>query len=210
MKIQSCTFWAVSLVVWCLGCTTERVEMDIALPPYFEAKNVYRDEAGAASIPKRVLVLPCYGTATMPVLQQLSEALVQSCGKVTAFKVIMPPKEKVTNVRAYRELSLAEAKAWAKEVGADGILTCRIHACQMIRPLSLGAALSLWNIDKNAVVWSVDETMDTQMTPVASGARYYYLSEFRMSYPNRQSDQILDSPQLFFKYAFAELLKTLP
>ena len=198
------------MVLACFGCTTERIEMDMAPPPYFRASNVYVDAGGAGSLPKRVLVLPCYGAASMPDLKELSELLVEGCGKVNAFRVIMPPKEKVTNVRVYRELSLDEARAWAREVGADGILTCRIHACQKIKPLSLGAALNLWSMERNANVWSVDETLDTQLKTVANGARHYYLSEFRRSYPNRQSEQILDSPQLFFKYAFSELLKTVP
>jgi hypothetical protein len=105
---------------------------------------------------------------------------------------------------------MAEAQAWADQAGADGILACNVTSLQPHRPLILGTVLKLWSIPKQTTVWSVDETLDSQLTIVANGARNYYLTQLRVSYPTRRSEQILESPNLFFQYAFSELLLTLP
>jgi hypothetical protein len=199
------------VVLCCSGClTTERVEVDRTVPPYFKAENTYLAAQGRDAIPRRVLVLPATGRGTAKALRDLDKVLVQELAKANAFEVLLPDSDKVRNRRTDDEFTLQEAEVWAREVGADGILTCQVTSLQSHRPIVLGTALKLWNIPLRSTVWVVDETLDSQLTPVANGARNYYLSNFRVNYPGRRSEQILESPSMFYQYAFAELLSTLP
>ena len=192
------------------GCTTDYIEVDRTVPPYFHTKNVFQHAEGLDAIPHRVLVLPSWGDAPTVTLRQLDEILVQELGKVNVAEVVLPPREKIASRRSNQEFNLEEAKTWAEQAGAQGVLTCRVIVCKPHRPTSLGVALRLWNVPKDATVWAVDETLDSQLTIVANGARNYYLTNFRAQYPTRRSETILESPNMFFQYVFAELLSTLP
>ncbi len=193
------------------GCaTTEYIEIDRAVPPYFHASNFFVAPEASQAMPKRVLVLPCYGSVAVATLGDLNQILVQELAKVKLFEVLPPTQVKIANRRSDQEFNLQEAGLGAREVGADGVLLTHVTSCRPHRPLVLGVAMKLWNIPKETAVWAVDETLDSQLTPVANGARNYYLSELRAAYPTRRSDQILESPRMFFQYAFSELLNTLP
>jgi len=200
--------------VFCLlcftGCATEYIEIDRAAPPYFRASNFFVAPETTQVMPKRVLVLPCYGSVAVSTLGDLNQVLAQELAKVKLFEVIPPTRVKIANRRNDQEFNLQEASLWAREVGADGLLITHVTSCRPHRPLVLSVAMKLWNIPKETAVWSVDETLDSQLTPVANGARNYYLSELRVAYPTRRSDQILESPRMFFQYAFSALLSTLP
>ncbi|MDD2709542.1 MAG: hypothetical protein PHV34_16270 [Verrucomicrobiae bacterium] len=194
------------------GCaTTEYIEIDRTVPPYFQPTNVYHDPQAGDSRPKRVLVLPCHGNAGTPlILKDLNEILMQELTKANFFEAIPLSTKIAMNRRRDQDYDLVSALGWAKDAGADGILICRVTSCQASKPLVLGVSMKLWSIPREANVWSVDETLDSQLTPVANGARNYYLTNLRANYPSRRSENILDSPRMFFQYAFAELFSTLP
>jgi hypothetical protein len=209
--MKSPFFLSLGLIAFlATGCTTEYIEIDRTVPPYYHARNVYRNTTTPNPFPQRVLVLPCYGVGTPASLRDLNEALVQEAVKANLFEVIPPPGTLTKNRRRSQEYDLVEAQTAAKEFGADGILICRVTSCQPYKPLTLGVAVKLWNIPKETTAWAVDENFDSSLTTVANGARNYYLTKLRVNYPNRRSEQILDSPQLFFQYVFAEIFSTLP
>lgn len=204
-------FWLLAVVLFS-GCiaSTQYIEIDRVVPPFFHAKNVYVDPKRYQAMPHKVLILPCTGRAHVATLRDLDGLLIQELTKVNLFEVVPPLEEKAKSRRSSQEFSMTEVQVWAEQVGADGIMVCHVSSIQPYRPLLLGTSLKLWSIPKQAAVWAVDETFDSQLTTIANGARNYYLSNFRVSYPNRRSDQILESPNMFFQYAFAELFSTLP
>ncbi|MBI4025642.1 MAG: hypothetical protein HY360_11730 [Verrucomicrobia bacterium] len=199
----------VAALVFLSGCATEYIEIDRTVPPYYRARNFYLDAEAESKMPNRVLVLPCFGNASVSTLRLLDEVLAQELGKLTFFEVVPAPPEKTMNRRGQQEFTLNEAQAWAQAAGASGILQCRVTSCNPYRPLALGVSMKLWGVSPETTVWAVEETADSQLTLVANGARDYYLSNFRASYPTRRSEQILESPRMFFQYAFHEFLATL-
>ncbi len=202
---------ALTVALLFSGCaSTEYVEVDRTIPPYFHPRNFHVHPEGRAAMPRRVLVLPSFGKGEITTLRDIDDMLVQELAKVNVFEVVLPSRADVVSRRNEQEFTLEEALPWAEKEGADGILVCRVNSCSPHRPLILGTALKLWNIPKKTTVWAADETLDSQLTIVANGARNYYLSEFRQSYPNRRSEAILESPRMFFQYAFSEILSTLP
>jgi hypothetical protein len=201
------------LIFICLffsGCAADYVEIDRTVPPYFHAQNVFIDAHGRDAIPRRILVLPSWGTPMTETLRQLDGILVQELTKANIAEVIPPLKFESQNRRPHQEFTLEEARLWAQQAGADGVLLCRVTSCRTIKPLSLGVNLRIWNISQSLTAWSVDETLDSQLTTVANGARNYYISNFRETFPSRRSEHILESPNMFYQYAFAELFSSLP
>jgi hypothetical protein len=190
------------------GCSTEYIEIDRTVPPYFHARNVFHAEN--ISMPHRVLVLPTWGKASVSTLRDLDPILIQEVAKINLFEVATSSKENTVNRRPEQDFTLEEARAWARQKGADGILMCQVTSSNPYRPTSLGVKLRLWSVHDETTVWAVDETLDSQLTTVANGARNYYLTTLRSSYPTRRSEQILESPRLFYQYVFAELLSSLP
>lgn len=192
------------------GCAADYVEIDRTVPPYFHAKNYYIDTHGRDALPRRILVLPSYGNSTADTLKVLDSCLVQELTKANIAEVIPPLKFESMNRRPHQEFTLEEAKNLALQAGADGVLICRVTSCRPSKPISLGVNIRIWNIPQNLTAWSVDETLDSQLTTVANAARNYYLSNFRAAYPARKSQYILDSPNMFFQYCYYELFSTLP
>ncbi len=201
---------AVTALLICGCVSTEYIEVDRTMPPYFHPKNFRVSSEGRDALPRRVMVLPSFGKADVMTLRDIDELLVQELTKANAFEVVLPSRADVQPRRNEEEFTLEEALPWAAKEGADGILICRITSCSPHRPLLLGTAMKLWNIPKQTMPWAIDETLDSQLTLVANGARNYYLSEFRAAYPNRRSESILESPRMFFQYVFSELFTTLP
>jgi hypothetical protein len=198
---------AIALVL--TGCT-EYVEIDRTVPPYFEPSNVHIHPEGWAVMPRRVLILPSWGKAANVTLKELDPIIAQEAGKLNAFEVIPIPPTQAMNYRSDQDFTLDEGRALAKKYAADGILLCRVTSSQPHRPIVLGVGLRLWNVPLDTTVWAVDEVLDSQMTLVANGAREYYLTKFRDSYPGRRSEKILESPDLFYQYVFYKLFSTFP
>lgn len=202
-------YLSILIALFVAGCATEYVEIDRTIPPYYHAQNVFHDPQTRAALPRAVIALPCSGRVAPQTLRELDGILVQELAKVNLFEVKKPSADKVRSRRSEQDFTMEEAKAWAGETGADGIMICKVTSCSASKPLVLGVSLQLWSLNKEANVWAVDETLDSQMTLVANGARNYYLTNFRANYPTRRSEQILDSPHMFFQYAFAELFSTI-
>jgi len=201
---------SAAAVVLLSGCAADYVDIDRTLPPYFHAQNVFIHTEGLDAMPRRILVLPCWGDAPAKTLRDIDEVLWQEFGKANVAELVVPPRESTINRRSEQEFTLDEARKWAHKAGAEGVLTCRVTSCSPHRPIALGVALRIWSLPKDTTVWAVDETLDSQLTLVANGARNYYLTEFRAPYPARRSEAILESPRMFFQYVFAELFITLP
>jgi len=207
--MKTSPFWIV-LCLFFTGCAADYIEIDRTVPPYFHAQNVFLDARGRDAIPRRILVLPSSGSATTYSLRQLDGILVQELTKANVAEIVPPLRFDSQNRRPDQEFTLEEARLWAQKAGADGVLLCRVTSCRPSRPLSVGVNLRIWNIPQSLTAWSVDETLDSQLTVVANGARNYYLSNFRASYPTRRSEHILESPSMFYHYVFSELFSTLP
>jgi hypothetical protein len=200
----------IALCLFFTGCAADYVEIDRTVPPYFHAQNVFIDTHGRDAMPRRILVLPAWGNTQLPVLRQLDTILVQELTKANIAEVIPPLRVETQNRRPQQEFTIDEARYWAQQTGADGVMLCRVSSCSPHKPLSLGVNLRIWNFPQSLTAWSVDETLDSQLTTVANGARNYYLSNFREPFPTRKSEHILQSPNMFFQYCFAEIFSTLP
>jgi hypothetical protein len=204
------TLLAFPLGLLLAGCAADYVEIDRTVPPYFQPNNYFVHNQGRDALPRRILVLPCTGNATTTILRELDQAVVQELAKANIAEIIPPPQDKALHRRPSQEFSLQEAKIWAEQAGADGLLICRITSSRPHKPMVVGASVRIWNIPMETVVWSVDEMLDSQITTVANGARNYYLLNFREKYPVRRSEHILESPNMFYEYVFYELFSTIP
>jgi hypothetical protein len=210
MKKLSASLFAMAGCLLIFGCATEYIEVDRTLPPYYEPTNFQMDAEGFSALPRRVLVLPSWGRAPTVTLRELDEILQQELGKVNSFEIVQLPSSKIVSRRSEQDFTLSEAEELAQQAGTDGVLTCRITQNQPYKPMTIGMVMRLWNIPKRKVVWAVDETLDSRLTLVANGARNYYLTSLRAVYPARRSEHILESPRLFYQYALAEMVSTLP
>jgi hypothetical protein len=202
------------------GCTSLPTLEKMTLGPSYSPKNVHRQSASLPDSLRRLAVLPLSvpgGDATIDAGRESLEPLLKlELQKSQAFELIFVTQADLKRWTGQRNWTSAETlprelfDQLRASFACDGVLFCQLTQYRPYKPLTVGWRLQLVDAREPRTWWSVDEVFDSTRTPVADGARRYYLEHFKDGTPATDSRFILNTPERFAQYTLDALFATLP
>jgi hypothetical protein len=200
------------------------------LGPGYKASNIYRRGEFLPGDLKRVALLPVTTTTTTAQfldagVESLEPLVYSELEKSKRFEIIPISRDDLrqwSGRTGWRADDVLPPDLFAKiraNTACDAVMFSQLTRYQPYQPIAVGWKFSLIETPakaagsttgKSAIVWSVDEVLDSGDPAVASSARNYYTQHLRNEAASADVSTMMASPTRFGQYAIATLLGTLP
>jgi hypothetical protein len=143
--------------------------------------------------------------------KQLADAFVLELRKARAFDVTAYPyDEPLAHLASTRgSFDAVETRMLGETLNVDAILIGEIVEYRPYRPLAIGLRILMIDTRSGRVVWTVDETLDTDELAVANLARAYYYDVIDPRASEYRVERVLRSMALFSRCVCYHFIRTL-
>lgn len=187
------------------------------LGPFFHPRNF----TGAPRLPanlRRVVLLPVHGGDLIPreTAESLDPILLTALQNQQRFEVVVLSREECEKSFGSPDLSSAAAlprdflATMAQKFDAQAVMFVDLTTYTPYRPLAIGIRAKLADVATKNLIWSFDETFNTNNPAVANSLRHFYVHNDRGDVPFDMSTDALQSPGRFAAYAADAAFHTLP
>jgi TolB-like protein len=161
---------------------------------------------------RRVAVMPFidrgrYAAASA----QLTEAFVSELRKVRQFDVtVCPAGAPLAQLTASRgSFDAVQARLLGETFNVEAVIIGEIDEYRPYRPLAIGLRVVMIDTRSGRIVWTVDETLDTDELAVANLARAYYYEVIDPEASEYKADRVLRSMATFARCVCYHFIRTL-
>jgi hypothetical protein len=142
---------------------------------------------------------------------QSTNAFVSELRKARRFDVTeYPVDEPLAQLAAARgSFDAVKARLLGETLNVDAVIVGEIIEYRPYRPLALGLRVVMIDTRSGRVVWSVDETLDTDELAVANLARAYYYDLVDPEASEYKADRVLRSMATFTRCVCYHFIRTL-
>lgn len=181
--------------------------------------NVYHAVARLPQTVRLVAVLPLTSDAdpnTDHGREALQPVLLSEIAKTTAFEMVAVDPEQLRAITGRATWNVQDVlpsdflTRLHAATGCDAVLFCRLTHFRSYPPMAVGWDLKLVDINSRALLWAVDQVLDSGQPAVARAAREYYDQAIHVPPPKGDPSSVLQSPRLFGQYAAAMAVETIP
>tara|TARA_B110000208_G_scaffold13429_2_gene16434 strand:- start:1110 stop:1802 length:693 start_codon:yes stop_codon:yes gene_type:complete len=200
------------------GCTSHRLGRMVQDAPIgrgFSIGNIYSADRLPAEL-RRVALLPVQldyddfqGRA------RFNRILSSQLRRAGRFEVVQIEESELYDVIGRRQILLQESIPIAlvhylKARGLDGVFQLNVDEFVMYRPFTIGVHARLFQLEKQPVLWEVNELFRSTDEGVIISARRYAQENVGNRYPFNDSYASLRGPFLFSEFVIHEVVNTLP
>jgi hypothetical protein len=188
-------------------------------PQARSSANVYHAVSRLPQTVHRVAVLPLTSDDDPSADQgrdALQPVLLSEIAKTTAFEMVAVDPGQLRAVTGRDTWSAQEVlpsdflTRLQAATGCDAVLFCRLKQFRPYPPMAVGWDLRLVDVSSHALLWAVDEVLDSGKPAVACSARGYYEQAIHVPPPKGDPSSVLMSPRLFGQYAASVAVETIP
>jgi len=161
---------------------------------------------------RRVAVMPFVDRSRYPAASaQLTGTFVSELRKARRFDVTeVAAKEPLAQVTAARgSFDAVQARLLGETLNVDTVIIGEIVEYRPYRPLAIGLRIVMIDTRSGRVVWTVDETLDTDELAVANLARAYYYDIVDPEASEYKVDRVLRSMATFSRCVCYHFIRTL-
>jgi hypothetical protein len=192
----------------------------VALGPKYKPTNVHRLASFIPPVIRRVAVLPI-STDTEDWQAEVDRVNLQGVvqtelNKAKRFELVAIPSTQLrswTGRPTWRSDDILPSdflKRLKETYDCDAALFVHLSAYHPYRPIVIGWNMKLVEAAGRYVLWSIDETFDSNDSSVANAAQYYFLQHTPGEHADPERTAILMSPRQFAEYTLSAVFDTLP
>jgi hypothetical protein len=201
------------------GCAATK-HPQVVLGPKYKPTNVHRLASFIPPVIRRVAVLPI--SAGVEDWQgeidrvNLQGVLQTQLGKAKRFELVAVPSAQLrawTGRPTWRSDDLLPPdfmKRLKETYDCDAALFVHLGSYHPYKPIVMGWNMKLIEATGHYVLWSVDETFDSNDASVSNAAQYYFLTHTPGEHADPERSAVLLSPRLFAEYTLSAVFGTLP